>query len=161
MKKCLLLLPFLLFLFACSEDKTDMPRLEFTSIFLNGADEDFSKNLEDIPPLSPGDYIDVSLLLDGNGTDLKTFVMKCDNENIESALTFSEDEVSNDFTSLPEESLRFKDEVQRTVISVKLTVLGAREEEVNVCFNLNTKHKGVVCYLDLRTTTEPRASEEE
>lgn len=163
MKKYSLLFLFVFFLFACSDDKTDMPRLELYSISLNGGDEDYSRNLKEILPLSQGDYIDVSFLLDGDGADLKTFVVKNENGNIKPVLFFYPDEISDEFTELSEGVIGYKDGIRSTYITVKLKVMSAKDDEFRIGFYLNSKApdcEGAVYYLDLETTTEPRVNEE-
>ncbi|MDR3117848.1 MAG: DUF5035 family protein [Mediterranea sp.] len=164
MKKYSLLFLFVSCLFACSDTEKNMPRLELETILLNGGEKDYSQNLNDILPLSQGDYINVSFLLDGNGTDLKTFVVKNDNENIESVImpAFPSDEIADEFTD--KGVLGYKDGIQHSSIAVKLTVRTARTERLRVGFYLNSKapnSKGAIYYLDLETTIQPREVEEE
>jgi len=164
MKKYTLLFLFVFFLFACSDDKTDMPHLELYSVSLNGGDEDYSRDLKEILPLSPSDYIDVSFLLDGGGADLKTFVVKNENNNIKPVMFFYRDEVSDEFTELSEGIIGYKDGIRSTYITVKLKVMSAKNDEFRIGFYLNSKApdcEGAVHYLDLETTTEPRVNEEE
>lgn len=159
MKKHTILLLLISFLCACSDDKTDMPQIELLTVSLNGGDEDYSRNLQDILPLSPGDYIDVSFLLSGNGTDLKTFMVKKGSENLISTLFFYGDEVSDEFSDLSEGVLGYKDGVKATYIAVKLKVNAGKDEDVRVAFYLNSKAadcEGAVYYLDLETTKDLR-----
>jgi hypothetical protein len=164
MKKYSLLFLFVFFLFACSDSKTDMPRLELKTIFLNGGEEDYSRNLEEIPPLRQSDYINVSFSLDGNGTDLNTFIVENKNENISAVIIPSlPDEISEELTD-KEEILRYKDGVQSTSVEVKLTVQEAKEEGVSLHFYLNSKapdSEGAKYLLVLETTVQPREVEEE
>ena len=164
MKKYSLLFLSVFFIFACSDDKTDMPRLELYSISLNGGDEDYSRNLKEILPLSSGDYIDVSFLLNGNGADLKTFVVKNENTNFKTTLFFEGDQISDEFSNLSEGILGYRDDIRETWVTVKLKVKAAKKEKNTISFYLNSKApdcEGAVYHLDLETTTAPRVSEEE
>ncbi|MDR0658343.1 MAG: DUF5035 family protein [Mediterranea sp.] len=163
MRKYSLLFLFVSFLFACSGDKADMPRLELDAIFLNGGEKDYSHDIEGILPLSQGDSIDVSFLLDGNGTDLKTFIVKNENKNIEVAIPFHPDEISDEFTT-DEGVLWYKDGVRSASVVVRLTVRGGKEEEFGLSFYLNSKApdcEAATYDLNLKTTTQPRDVYEE
>ncbi|WP_163172989.1 DUF5035 family protein [Bacteroides sp. 51] len=165
MKKYSLLSLLLCFLFACSDDKTDMPRIELSNLFLNGEDKDYSRNLKDILPLSAGDYINVSFRLYGNEADLASFVVGNEDSNINARISsYPENEVASDFLPTDDEMLRYKDGIRSTWVEVTLRVRSAKEEEVRPAFYLNSKApdcEGAVYYLDLTTTAKPRASEEE
>lgn len=164
MKKYSLLTILLCFLFACSDDKSDMPRMELSGVYLNGEDKDYSRNLKDMLPLRARDYVEVSFRLYGNDADLASFVVKSEDTNISAVISsYPENEVASDF--LPtEEMLRYKDGIRSTWVKVTLRVKSAKEEEVRPAFYLNSKApdcEGAVYYLDLTTTTEPRPTEEE
>ena len=161
MKKCSLLSLLICFLFACSNDKTGMPRIELSGVSLNGEDKDYSRNLKEILPLSAGDYIDVSFRLYGNEADLASFIVNCENMNINAMISsYPEHEVASDFTT--DVMLRYKDDVRSTWVKVRLSVKLAKEEELTPAFYLNSKATDcAVYYLDLTTTTKPRPSEEE
>lgn len=159
MKKYSILLIFVSLLLACSDDKSDMPKLELIGAFLNGGDVDYSHNLDDILPLSPGDELDVSFFLDGNGTDLKTFIVKSKSDNVKPLLFIDPEEIADEFTDLKEGTLGYKDGIMETRIPVKLKVQIGKEEEVRVSFYLNSKApdcEGASYYLDLSTTTSLR-----
>ena len=164
MRKYSLLFLFVFFLFACSGDKADMPRLELDAIFLNGGEEDYSHNIKGILPLSQGDSIDVSFLLDGNGTDLKTFIVENENKNIEVVVKpLHRDEISDEFTNEDKGVLGYKDKVRSTFVVVRLTVRGLKEEEFKLSFYLNSKApdcEAAKYNLNLKTTTQPRVEEE-
>lgn len=164
MKKYPLFLISVFMLCACVNDKTSMPSLELYAVVLNDGDHDYSRNMEEILPLSPGDFIDVTFLLDGNGTDLKSFVVKNEYENIKSTMFFYADEVSDDFTDLSEGILGYVDHVRSTFVTIKLTVREGKEEEPKIGFYLNTKSpdsEGAAYYLQLKTTTQPRMTDKE
>jgi len=164
MKQCWLLLLFAFILLACSDDKSDMPRLELAGVFLNGGDHDYSRKINDILPLSSGDYVDVSFTLDGNGTDLMTYIVDSDNTNVDAQISeYVKSEISEEFSGLPKR-IGFKDGVKKTKVTVRLNVNKPKEEEVTVKFYLNSKApdcEGAVYHLDLKTTTEPRIPDED
>lgn len=159
MKKYVLLLLLFLPLLSCSDDKADMPNMKLLKITFNGGEEDFSNRLGDILPLNSGDVLDVSFLLDGNGIDLKTFIVKSESDNISTLMSSYGDDISDDFSDLSKGQLAYKDGVKKTSVAVKLIVRQIKEEELKVCFYLNSKSpdcEGASYYLDLKTTTLPR-----
>lgn len=162
MKKYTILFLLICFLYSCSNDTADMPNLELTGVYLNGEDKNYSLNLNEILPLSAGDYIKVSFSLYGNEADLASFVVKNENTNVSAVISsYPENEVAADF--LPtEEMLRYKDGVRRTEVEITAKVKSAKDEEVRLAFYLNSKApdiEGAVYYLDLTTTTNPRESD--
>lgn len=163
MKKYLLLLLFAFSLFACAIDQANTPRLELKTIFFNDKEEDYSRKLNEILPLCQGDSIKVSFSLNGNGTDLSTFIVKSESENI-AFVTYPRDpdEISDELNI--EGTLRYKDGVRKTSVAVRLTVLEARDEEFKLSFYLNSKaspeSEGALYSLDLKTTMQPREEDQ-
>lgn len=159
MKKYSILLIFVSLLLSCSDDKSDMPKLELIGAFLNGGDIDYSRNLDDILPLSAGEELELSFSLDGNGIDLKSFIVENKSSNITIlVLPIDKDEISEEFSD-PTNRLGYKDGIRKTKAKVNLTINGAKNEEAQLSFYLNSKApdgEGASSYLDLTTTTTPR-----
>lgn len=159
-KEWLLYLLTLLFFCACSDDKSDTPQLELNGIFLNGGNEDYSQKMDELLPLRAGDFLTVFFVLDGNGTDLKSFMAKNESDNIQVMFTYMDDKkISDDFTDLSKGILYYKDGVETTDVAVELKVLKAKKEDYDVSFYLNSKApdcEGASYHLGFAATTEPR-----
>lgn len=128
-KRVLLLLP--LFLGACS-DGGESPLIKIEKLYVktesksadtSTSEEDYANKMDELPTLKKGDEVNALLLLDGNGSELKTFKLQSDDE-LNTKLIYQKTEVSTEGNLTNEENgqLRFKDGVTRIVIMVRATV---------------------------------------
>jgi hypothetical protein len=142
-----------------------MPSLKLETILFNEEERDYSRNLEEILPLRQGDSIDVSFLLYGNGADLHTFMVKHDSKNINAIVRPSDpDQISEDFSDIPNGILGYKDNIRKTKVTVRLKVRTAQEEKSKISFYLNSKapgSEGDMYSIDMATTEKPREVEKD
>lgn len=165
MKNFSLLTLLMCFLFACSDDKTDMPQIELGSLLLNGEEKDYSSNLQELPPLSMNDYADVSFRLYGNGADLISFVVQSEGTHVVATISdYPEDKISLELSSV-DRMLRYKDDVKSSWVTVRVRVRWTNQEKAErPAVYLSSKahvDEGAVYYLDdlIATTTSPHLSE--
>jgi hypothetical protein len=142
-----------------------MPSLELESILFNEEKKDYSRNLEEILPLRQGDSINVSFLLYGNGADLRTFMVEHDSKNINAIIRPSDsNQISDEFSNIPEGILGYKDNIRKTKVTVQLKVQAAKEEKSKISFYLNSKapdSEGDMYSLEMETTDKPREVEKD
>ena len=140
MKKILLyLLPVLLV--ACSGGDSN-PIIRIEKLYINEDQENnYAKEESDIPALKKGDRITTVLVLDGNGADLKTFLLKTSGK-IEYKMHYEKSEVSSDenLTDDKHGRLRFLDGVSSTQLIVEAAVTDVdKEGNVKLSFYLSSK----------------------
>ncbi|ERI85323.1 hypothetical protein HMPREF1981_01880 [Bacteroides pyogenes F0041] len=160
MKKLLLFL-LLLLQVACSQnDKSPIIKVEKVRVDRGkGVEErNYSGCMDELPALKAGDKIDALLLLDGNGAELKTFMLQSDDE-VNTVLHYKEREVSvtGELTDEEKGQLRFIDGVTHTTVSVQATIKKVDEEgDVKLFFYLSSKAdcEGTKEVLGLKTKAE-------
>lgn len=144
-KRVLLLLP--LFLGACS-NSGESPVIKIEKLYVkaesdsDSAKEDYANKMDELPALKVGDEVKALLLLDGNGSELKTFTLQNDEEVKAKPNFLTESEISTE-GNLTDESkgqYRFKDGVRQTKVEVEATVIHVNENgEVKLSFYLSSK----------------------
>lgn len=143
MRKILLyLLPLLLA--ACSSNHSN-PVIRIEKLYINEDQEtNYAKEESAMPPLKKGDKVTTVLALDGNGADLKTFLLKTD-EKVVFNMYFEKSEVSSDenLTDDKKGRLRFLDGVSYSQLMVEATVTEVdKEGNVKLAFYLSSKAEG-------------------
>lgn len=161
-KRVFLLLP--LFLGACSESE-ESPVITIEKLYVKAdtetgeeAKENYANRLNELPALEVGDEIETFLTLDGNGAELKSFVLEKD-EEVKTELHYKETEVSTEGNLTDEENgqLRFKDGVTKTGVLVQATVEKVEPNgDVHLNFYLSSKAEceGAQEVIVLRTKQE-------
>lgn len=144
-KRVFLLLP--LFLGACSESG-ESPVITIEKLYVKtetesaeDTKEDYANRLDELPALKAGDEIETFLLLDGNGSELKSFRMEKD-EEVKTELHYKESEVSTEGNLTDEENgqLRFKDGVTKAGVLVQAIVEKVEPNgDVHLSFYLSSK----------------------
>lgn len=137
-RSILLLLPLFL-LSACGESGSDEPILKMTGLYLNDDVTNYSRHPESLPLLAAGDVLDMLFTLDGNGNELRTFMVTNETSHVKTTLFFQIDEVSDEFTNIPEGILGFTDGIQQTGLTVKAAINAITEEEITLSFYLFSK----------------------
>lgn len=167
-KRVLFLLP--LFLGACSDNNGESPVIMIERLYVNtepsGEDfkgEDYANRMESLPALKVGDKVDAFLLLDGNGSELKTFKLQNDDEVL-TELVYEKTEVSTEGNLTNEEDgqLRFKDGVTQTRILVRATIRNIDQNgDVKLAFYLSSKAEceGAQEEIGLKTKKEEKDDE--
>ncbi|WP_294630258.1 DUF5035 domain-containing protein [uncultured Bacteroides sp.] len=147
MKKIMWLLP--LFLGACS-NSGESPVIKIEKLYVKAesdsdstTEEDYANKMEELPVLKEGDEVKALLLLDGNGSELKTFTFqKDDNKALTTHLVYEKSEVSTEgnLTNEKNGQLRFKDGVTTTRVMVQATVSQVdKNGDVRLKFYLSSK----------------------
>ncbi len=160
MKKLLIFLLPLLWM-GCS-DSVDSPVIEVKGLYIESdnaaeANKNYADAMDELPVLSVGDFVKVNLLLDGNGSELKSFLLKSD-ENVDTQLYFEHTEVSDEenLTNPEHGQLRFSDGVDKARLMVKATVTAADSEgNAKLIFYLSSKAEcdGAQEEIELKTGT--------
>lgn len=135
MKKLLLLPLYLLMLTGCSDSDGDSPVIAISAIYVNDGEANYSNKIHTMPLLSTGDVVRISFLLNGNGDDLRTFKVS-DEHRVSIKMTYEESEISTDFTDLDNGVLAFIDGVSETGVTVQITILEDKEDEIPLSFYL-------------------------
>lgn len=150
MKKIVSLLFSLLLLAACSNNGLS-PVITVTSLYVNDDITDYAKTLESMPSLVVGDEVNVTLELNGNGAELKTFQVNRAAEIKLDSLGYEKREVTSetDFTDVEEGRLRFVDGVNDTRLLVKAKVISTTEKETKLSFYLSSKAEANAAQCDL------------
>ncbi|NDV65056.1 DUF5035 family protein [Bacteroides sp. 224] len=138
MKNQLILILFSILLYGCSEAEAETPILELTGVYTNESDTNYANTLDQLPTLSVGDEIDISFYLNGNGNNLRSFVLKNNNSAIKTKFFFYGDDISDDFSDLTNGVVGFVD-IPETEIAVKATILEVTEENPVLSFYLSSK----------------------
>lgn len=140
MKKIVSLLFSLLLLAACSNNSLS-PVITVTSLYVNDDMTDYAQTLGSMPSLVVGDEVNVTLELNGNGAELKTFQVNRTAEIKLDSLGYEEREVTSeaDFTDVESGRLRFVDGVNDTRLLVKAKVVSTTEKETKLSFYLSSK----------------------
>lgn len=154
MKKLLTFLFSSVLLAACTTNE-EGPVIEVDEIIVNGdKDINYAAHMDKLPVLNVGDGVDIKLLLDGSGTDLKTFLVKTDDE-MQARIDYRGNEVSNDpgFTDEEKGQLRFVDGVVETTLTVRATVRKIVDDTVKLSFYLSSQAEceGAQCDISLKT----------
>lgn len=163
-KRVLFLLP--LFLGACS-DSSQSPVIKIDKLFINtdegtdaenGTKENYANRLDELPALKVGDEVDAFLSLDGNGAELKSFMLQND-DDVKTELLYEKSEVSTEGNLTDEQKgqLRFKDGVTVTKIMVRAIVDHVdKNGDVKLSFYLSSKAEceGAQEVIDLKTKKE-------
>ena len=161
-KRVLLLLP--LFLGACS-DSGESPVITIERLYVNtdpdsedSKGEDYTNQKDNLPALKVGDKVNAFLLLDGNGTELKTFKLQNDDE-VDTKLFYEKTEVSTEgnLTDVEKGQLRFKDGVSKAKIMVIATIKQVdKNGDVKLEFYLSSKAEceGAQEEIGLKTKVE-------
>lgn len=153
-KRILFLLP--LFLGACSKSG-ESPLIKVEKLYISGgAEVNYANDMEALPALKVGDEITAGLLLDGNGSELKTFSLEKDDQ-IDTKINYQPTEVSTEGNLTDEDQgrLRFKDGVTQTHVMVKATVAHVdKEGNAKLLFYLSSKAEceGAQEVISLKTT---------
>lgn len=145
-KRVLLLLP--LFLGACS-NSGESPVIKIEKLYVkaesnsdSAKEEDYANKMDELPALKVGDEVKALLLLDGNGSELKTFKLQKDNDEVlATELDYAKTEVTTEGNLTDEENgqLRFKDGVTQTRVMVRATVKEDKNGDVKLEFYLSSK----------------------
>lgn len=158
-KRILFLLPF--FLTACSQSE-ESPIIKVEKVCVDTGEGSERRNYADcmneLPVLKVGDKIDAVLSLDGNGAELKTFMLQSDDE-VNTVLHYKKKEVSatGDLTDEQKGQLRFIDGVTHTTVSVQATIKEVDERgDVKLSFYLSSKAdcEGAKEVIGLKTKTD-------
>lgn len=150
------LLPFLLLplLFAACSGNEPSPVIEVAGVFVNDDETNYAKEIDKMPALNVGDEVDLTLLLNGSGADLKTFQLSSDTE-VKTELVYQDADVSKelDFTDVEKGRLRFVDGVESTELTVKAIVRTITKEDSKLVFYLSSKAEcdGAQCEVSLKT----------
>lgn len=141
MRKLLFLFCMPLLCLSCSKSGSDKPIMEIVGIYIDGDEEEINyvDQFNKIPDLETGDVIDILFTLDGNGDDLRSFIVSNDNSTIETVLFFIGDEVSPEFSELNNGIAVFVDGVNETGVTVKVKVKASLTNEKPISFHLNPK----------------------
>lgn len=162
-KRVLLLLP--LFLGACS-DSGESPVIKIEKLYVktesdsDGAkEEDYANKMDELPALKEGDEVEALLLLDGKGSELKTFTLQNDEEVKAKPRFLEESEISTEgnLTNENRGQYRFKDGVKQTRVMVEATVVHVgKDGEVKLSFYLSSKAEceGAQEEIGLKTKAE-------
>lgn len=145
-KRVLFLLP--LFLGACS-DKGESPVITIERLCVDVVnsdaggvtEENYANRMDELPALKVGDEVKAYLLLDGKGSELKTFKLQND-EEVAFELYYEHSQVSTEGNLTDEESgqLRFKDGVTQSKVMVKATIKQVdKNGDVKLTFYLSSK----------------------
>lgn len=137
-KRILFLLP--LFLGACSKSE-ESPLIKVEKLYISDdAEVNYANDMEALPALKDGDEVTAGLLLDGNGSELKTFSLEKDGQ-IDTKINYQSTEVSTEGNLTDEEQgrLRFKDGVTQTHVMVKATAHVDKEGNAKLIFYLSSK----------------------
>ncbi|NDW13389.1 DUF5035 domain-containing protein [Bacteroides sp. 214] len=141
MKHLFALLCVCFFVLSCADDQANAPLIKIDGVYINSDKTNYSQHIESIPQLTIGDVISFSLTLDGNGYDLKTFLLKNENQDIDINLCCDEDKMSKDF-SVPEEGqVIFVDDINHISIDIDATVVKFSEDMSVLAFYLFSKGK--------------------
>jgi hypothetical protein len=156
MKKLLFLFLVSDFLFsACKTSEDDIPVIEIVSLYVNDNETNYRDKIEDLPVLAIGDELKIDLKLTGKKMGLSRFVIQEKkaisqemNGEKESEINlfsmdieYSKNEVSNALGNPEEGTLAFKDEVYKTTVKVKFTII-AIAKEAAIVFYLSSKGNG-------------------
>lgn len=157
MKNLFSLFICILFFAGCSDGDADEPVIEIKTIYLNdNSDKNYA--VFTLPVLHVGDELSISMKLNGNGKDLKSFFVVLDENQAATLLNmaYAEDEVSSDpnFTDPKSGKLGFTDNVETTDIVVKVKITSINEEENSLSFYLNTEKKATKQNLDYEVGEE-------
>lgn len=137
--KLVALLFLSLYLFSCSTSNSDEPNIEIVGIYINGGETNYFYQTT-MPLLNVGDYVDIGLGLSGNGSDLKTFMVKNEfSSYVKTTMWFQADEISDEFSDIPNGIIGFVDGVNSTGITVKAQIKSIREETITLSFFLFSK----------------------
>lgn len=164
-KRVLWLLP--LFLGACS-DSGESPVIKIEKLYVktdsdsgSAKEEDYANKMDELPALKEGDEVEALLLLDGNGSELKTFTLQNENdEEVEAKPRFLEEsEISTEgnLTNENKGQYRFKDGVRQARVMVEATVAHVgKDGEVKLSFYLSSKAEceGAQEEIGLKTKVE-------
>ena len=139
----------------CSLNETS-PIITLTTLYIDGDDTDYAGALDDMPILAVGDKVDVTLNLCGNGADLKTFQVYCEEDMKLDTLIYNESEVTleKDFTDIEKGRLRFVDNIENAHITVRAKVVSILEDEMELSFYLSSKGEVDGAQYDLVLETE-------
>ncbi|MEG2330751.1 MAG: DUF5035 family protein [Bacteroides sp.] len=150
MKKIVSLLFSLLLLAACSTNGLS-PVITVTSLYVNDDTIDYAQTLGSMPSLVVGDEVNVTLDLNGNGAELKTFQVNRTAEIKLDSLGYEKREVTSeiDFTDVEGGRLRFVDGVNDTHLLVKAKVVSTTEKETKLSFYLSSKAETNAAQYDL------------
>lgn len=145
-----------LFLLSCSTSDSDKPKIEIVEVYVDGDDTNYLNKLNRMPLLNVGDRVDIGLDLDGNGNDLRTFmILNQEPALVETTITlFQYDEVSDGFSDLDNGTLGFVDDISATYLTVKAEIKSIAEEKVTLSFCLFSKapdSKGASVEITLKT----------
>lgn len=141
-----LLIFFLPLLWAACSDSGNSPVIEVKGLYIESEDaqeaaRNYAGAMDELPALAVGDLVKVTLLLDGNGAELKSFLLKAD-DNVETKLYFQQTEVSDEenLTNPDNGQLRFSDGVRKARLLVKATVTAVdKEGNAKLLFYLSSK----------------------
>lgn len=136
------ILVFSIFLFTgCLDSESDMPIMDIVGIYITGdeGETNYANQFNNMSPLTEGDEVDILFDLAGNGNDLRSFIVKADNEKLKTIMFFMIDEVSNEFSDIEEGILVFVDGVAETGLTVKVKITAPMDGEQPVSFYLSSK----------------------
>lgn len=156
MRKTLALLFVALLLLGCSDSQSDTPLLKLVNVYIGEDETNYAESLEQLPVLSLGDEVDLTFQLDGNGHYLKTFVVVNDNSSLATEVRYVDKDVSEELSE-EFEGVFFND-IYKTQVEVKATVVRLREESPTLSFFLSSKtmkSEGASFYLELSVETNP------
>lgn len=135
--------------FSCSFETPESPAIKMESCTVNG--ESVSLPL---PSVKAGDVVELTLDLEGNGSELQTFQADADAEDVKMSLTeYDKSRVSDDknFTKIDECLLRFVDGVTISSVKVKATVQQKNDDKMCMKFYLSAKSasEGTALEIDM------------
>lgn len=156
MKKILLFLLPLLWV-ACSDNNAS-PIIEVKKLYINDGDTNYANKMDELPTLKKGDKVSVALILDGNGSDLKSFQLQKFGD-VSTQILYQHSDVTDDenLTDEGKGHLRFSDGVNETEVMVNATVTEVDEKgDVKLSFYLSSKSEcdGAQEEIDLKTEKE-------
>ncbi|NDV59218.1 DUF5035 family protein [Bacteroides sp. 519] len=141
MRKLLILLLLPLLFLGCADSDSEIPVMKIVGVFMGGDEEEtnYANKFSELPDLQVGDEVDIVFTLNGNGDDLKSFIVVNDNAAIKTIMFFLGDEISLEFSELNEGKAVFVDGVNDTWVTVKAKIVAPITEEQVLSFHLFSK----------------------
>lgn len=155
MRKLLIIFCIPLLCLCCSDSESERPIMEIVGIYIDGDEEEINyvDQFSKIPDLGVGDVIDFSFILDGNGNNLRSFILGYEKSDFETLMDLTDGEISPDFSDLNGGKAVFVDGIIETEVTVKVKIKAPLTTKP-LSFHLNPKSpdsKSAIIGLDLKS----------